>query len=130
MSIQEKAKRLGLEDKMIFTGVRSDVVDLLQAMDIFVFPSLYEGVPVTMIEAQAAGIPCVISDHVPKECIITNGLVTSMKLLDTPYDWAKHIVERLQEKREDHLNEIQSAGYDITMAAKELENFYLAKYGE
>lgn len=128
--VQEKAKSLGLEDKVIFTGVRTDVANLLQAMDIFVFPSLYEGVPVTMIEAQASGLPCVISDKVPKDCIITSGLVTSMSLLDSPYDWAKHIVNRIHIKRSDHFNEIQAAGYDIVTAAKKLENFYLDKYGE
>lgn len=128
--IQEKAKSLGLEGKVIFTGVRSDVADLLQAMDVFVFPSLYEGVPVTMIEAQASGLPCVISDGVPKDCVITSGLVTTMKLSDMPCDWAKHIIGRKDAKRENHLEEIQAAGYDIVTAAKELENFYLTKYGE
>ncbi len=128
--IQEKAKSLGLEEKVIFTGVRNDVADLLQAMDVFVFPSLYEGVPVTMIEAQASGLPCVISDGVPKDCVITSGLVTSMKLSDRPCDWAKHIAAQLNRKRENHLEEIQAAGYDIVTAAKELENFYLKKYGE
>ncbi|MGN0315080.1 MAG: glycosyltransferase family 1 protein [Fusicatenibacter sp.] len=128
--IKEKAKALGLEDKVIFTGVRSDVSDLLQAMDVFVFPSLYEGVPVTMIEAQASGLPCVISDGVPDECVITSGLVTMMKLSDSSCDWAKHIKERLRVKRENHLIEIQAAGYDIITAARTLENFYLAKYGE
>lgn len=128
--IQEKVKALGLEDKVIFTGVRSDVSDLLQAMDVFVFPSLYEGVPVTMIEAQAAGLPCVISDNVPKDCIITSDLVTSMSLLDKPRDWAKHIIEQSQMQRNNHLNEIQAAGYDVVMAARKLEKFYLEKYGE
>lgn len=128
--IQDKVKKLGLEDKVIFTGVCNNVADLLSAMDVFVFPSLYEGVPVTMIEAQASGLPCVISDGVPKECIIISGLVTTMKLTDMPCDWAKHIIERSQTKRENHLNEIQAAGYDIVTAAKELENFYLTKYGE
>lgn len=128
--IQEKAKSLGLEDKVIFTGVRSDVPDLLQAMDIFVFPSLYEGVPVTMIEAQASGLPCVISDSIPRDCIITSDLVTSMSLLDTPCDWAQHIIGRTHMKRNSHFNEIQAAGYDIFTAARKLENFYLKKNGE
>ena len=128
--IQEKARFLGLENKVIFIGVRNDVADLLQAMDVFVFPSLYEGVPVTMIEAQASGLPCIISDGVPGECIITSGLVTSMKLSDTPCDWAKYIVAQSHRKRENHLKEIQAAGYDIVTAAKELEDFYLKKCGE
>lgn len=130
IQIQEKAKSLGVEDKVIFTGICSEVADLLQAMDVFVFPSLYEGVPVTMIEAQASGLPCVISDGVPKDCVITSGLVTSMKLSDMPCDWAKHIVAQSHTKRENHLGEIQAAGYDIVTAAKELENFYLKKCGE
>ena len=128
--IQEKAKSLELEDKVIFTGVRGDVADLLQAMDVFVFPSLYEGTPVTMIEAQASGVPCVISDRVPKDCVITSGLVTSMRLSDTPQDWAQHIVGRKTGKRENHLEEIRTAGYDIVTAARGLENFYLTKYGD
>ncbi len=56
-AIREKVRRLGLAGRVIFTGVRSDVNRLMQAMDVFVFPSLYEGLPVTMIEAQAAGLP-------------------------------------------------------------------------
>ena len=127
--IQEKAKSLGLKEKVIFTGVRSDVPDLLQAMDIFVFPSLYEGVPVTMIEAQASGLPCVISDSIPKDCVITTDLVKVMSLSDSPCDWAKYIIEHSHIKRNNHFDEIQAAGYDIVTAARKLENFYLKKYG-
>ena len=94
MKIEKKVKSLGLVDNVVFMGVRNDVNDIFQAMDIFVFPSLYEGLPVTMIEAQAAGLPCVISDHVPKECIITTGLVTVKKLSDTPKEWAQYILKK------------------------------------
>lgn len=83
-----------------------------------------------MIEAQASGLPCVISDGVPEECIVTSGLVTTMKLLAGPCDWASHIMERSNTNRENHLSEIKMAGYDIIMAARKLENFYLTKYGE
>mgnify|MGYP000453049574 CR=1 FL=1 len=130
MKIEKKVKSLGLVDNVVFMGVRNDVNDIFQAMDIFVFPSLYEGLPVTMIEAQAAGLPCVISDHVPKECIITTGLVTVKKLSDTPKEWAQYILKKLKAKRENHLKEIQQAGYDINIAAHKLEQYYLMKYGE
>ena len=65
-AIEEKARRLGIENSVILTGVRDDVYDLLQAMDVFVFPSLKEGLPVTLIEAQATKLPCLISDTVSR----------------------------------------------------------------
>lgn len=123
--IEQKVLALELDDKVIFTGVRSDVNELMQAMDVFVFPSLYEGLPVTMIEAQAAGLPCVISDRVSQECIVTRGLVTCRKLEEAPAQWAKHILEQAALSRENHLPEIAAAGYDITVAVKHLEAFYL-----
>ena len=126
-NVKDKARAIGIADHVIFTGVRSDVPQLMQAMDIFVFPSLYEGLPVTMVEAQAAGLPCVISDHVPEECIVTKGLVTIKKLTDTPSEWASHILSRATLPRENHINEIRAAGYDIETAAKKLETFYLSK---
>lgn len=124
-AIQQKVNELNLTDSVIFTGVRSDVSRLLQAMDVFVFPSLYEGLPVTMIEAQAAGLPCVISDHVPDECIVTQDLVTIQKLSDSPESWATHIVSRMNIDRKDTREEIKSHGFDIAENAKWLEEFYL-----
>lgn len=57
ITAKEKAESMGIADNVVFTGIRSDVNRLMQAMDVFVFPSLYEGLPVTMIEAQASGMP-------------------------------------------------------------------------
>ena len=116
---------MGIQDQVIFAGVRSDVSRLMQAMDVFVFPSLYEGLPVTMVEAQASGVPCIISDHVSKECIVTRGLVTSKRLDESPEQWAKHILQQSRRSRENHIEEIRTAGYDISTAAKQLESFYL-----
>lgn len=124
-SMREKVYNMGLQDKVIFTGIRSDVNRLMQVMDVFVFPSLYEGLPVTMVEAQASGLPCVISDHVPEECIITKGLVTKKKLDELADEWASHILQQAQRSRENHMEEIKMAGYDIVTEAKQLEEFYL-----
>lgn len=85
---------MGIEEHVRFLGIRSDVADLMQAMDVFVFPSLYEGLPVTMVEAQAAGLPCLISDKVPSECILTNGLVDVLPLSAEPETWAAKILEK------------------------------------
>ncbi|MDO5408950.1 MAG: glycosyltransferase family 1 protein [Lachnospiraceae bacterium] len=133
--IQEKVVTMGIQDNVIFTGIRTDVNELMQAMDVFVFPSLYEGLPVTMVEAQAAGLPCIVSDHVPQECVITNGLVTIQKLEDTPENWAEHILSETEKQwqsrgREAYYNEIKDSGYDITEAAKWLECYYTTHSGE
>ena len=125
--IEAKAQQLGLSDRVIFTGVRADVPDLLQAMDLFVLPSLYEGLPVTLVEAQASGLPCVISDRVSSECMVTRGLVTEMRLSDTPEQWAEHILSRRNAERTDRYEEVSASGYDIVDSAKRLEQFYLKK---
>ena len=106
-----------------FLGVRKDIPDLLQAGDAFVFPSVFEGLPVTMIEAQAAGMPCVMSDRVTDECIVTD-LVKRMPI-DDPKPWADAILSMKDTPRTDRLADIQKSGYDITAAADKLTRFYL-----
>lgn len=126
-SIQDKVKTLGLENNVILTGLRSDVNDLLQAMDIFLFPSLYEGLPVSIIEAQAAGLPCLISDKVPIECKKTD-LVYQLNLEDTVNVWSDKIYELSHITRRDTYEEIKQSGFDIVENAKWLENFYIDLY--
>lgn len=126
--MQVKAHALGIAEHVRFLGVRSDVADLMQAMDVFVFPSLYEGLPVTMVEAQAAGLPCVISDKVPPECILTDGLVDILPLSAEPETWAAKILEKKNFPRTDHRNEIAAHGFDITTEAIKLQEFYINAY--
>ena len=123
--IKEKVNTLRLSDRVIFTGVRSDVERMLQAFDVFVLPSLYEGLPVVMIEAQAAGLPCVMSDRVTDECDIT-GHVTALSLENSAGNWAD-VILGLREAfvRKDVRDRIVSAGYDIVQNARWLENFYI-----
>lgn len=111
------------EGSVRFLGVRKDVPDLLQAADVFAFPSIFEGLPVTMIEAQAAGLPCVKSDTVTDECIVTD-LVRSLPI-DDPKPWAEAILSMKNTPRTDRLGDIQKSGYDITTAAEKLTRFYL-----
>ena len=126
--IQAKAQALGVAERVRFLGVRSDVADLMQAMDVFVFPSLYEGLPVTMVEAQAAGLPCIISDKVPPECILTEGLVDVLPLSAEPEIWAAKILEKKNLPRTDRRAEIAAHGFDITTEAVKLQEFYLKAY--
>lgn len=125
--IADKVDALGLSDRVVFTGVRSDVAALMQAMDVLVFPSKNEGLPVTLVEAQAAGLLCVISDCIPKDAIITKNLVTTLSLQDSPERWAKHVLDRSDEPRLDHFEEVKAAGFDVQETAKWLEEFYLDK---
>lgn len=113
--IEEKVKKLGLGDSVIFTGIRKDIPALLSAMDIFVFPSLYEGMPNTVIEAQATGLPCVIADTITREAGITD-LVHYKSLKASPKEWAEEVLAYCNghnENRELYSEKLKDAGYDI-----------------
>ena len=90
--IKEKVLTLGLKDDVLFLGNRSDVNELLQAMDVFVFPSHYEGLPVTLVEAQAAGLPIVKSTSISEQCSITPN-ITSLPLNSDCTIWAQKILD-------------------------------------
>jgi len=121
--IENKIRAIGLEDKVTITGLRSDVPEILQAMDVFVFPSLYEGLPLTLIEAQSTGIPCLVSENVTPQIKVTDQ-VTFMSLKQSPQDWAKKIVQYEEYKRTDRSEEIVNKGFDVYTSIKELENLY------
>lgn len=127
-TVRDQVAALGIQDHVIFTGVRPDICDLMQAMDIFLFPSLYEGLPVSIIEAQAAGLPCIISDKVPLECKKTD-LVQQLNLTESFGTWADTVIFAAQQnKRRDTAEEIKKAGFDVSENARQLEAFYLDVY--
>ena len=123
--IETKCATLGLYDKVIFTGVRTDIPEMLQAMDIFVLPSLYEGIPVTLIEAQASGLHCLVSDTITKEVKITD-LVEFISLTKSPNVWAGKVLNIINGyKRIDTSKEIEKAGYNVNKNTQWLTQFYL-----
>lgn len=126
LEIEQKVRGLGIENKVIFTGVRSDVNDLMQGMDVFLFPSLYEGLPVTMVEAQASGLKCIISDKVPLECKMTENVLV-VKLEESPQKWAEEVLKYEKYERKNTKEEIVKANFDIKANAKCLQEFYLNK---
>ncbi|MBE5754578.1 MAG: glycosyltransferase family 1 protein [Clostridiales bacterium] len=115
--IKDKISALGLEDKVIFTGVRADIPQILSAMDVFVFPSFYEGMPNTVIEAQATGLPCVIADTITKEADIT-GLVNYLSLNDSAKVWAEKALSIVEKERRDTKADFIKNGYDIESVVK------------
>ena len=120
--LEELAKSIGIRDNVLFTGVRSDIADLTQAMDVFVFPSIEEGLPVTVIEAQAAGLKCFISEAVTREVDLT-GRCEFLPIND-PKLWAEKIMSADLTKVNTS-EQIRASGYDIHSTAKWLEKFYL-----
>lgn len=126
--IKKKVDSLGLSDYVIFTGVRTDIEKILSAVDVFVMTSFNEGLPVSLVEAQASGVRVIVTDTVSKEIELTN-LVERCSLSDSPEKWADKILqyENGYERRNTY-NELKSAGYDIKDTAKKLQEFYLEHY--
>lgn len=114
-----------VDQHVIFCGNRSDVADLMSAMDVFFLPSLYEGVPVTLVEAQAAGLPCLISDHISHE--IDMGNIYRLNLNENANIWAKKLndIGRGNKSRKNVSLQIKEKGFDIVENARWLEEFYL-----
>jgi len=122
--IFSKIKDLKLEDKVQLLGLRDDIPELLQAMDVFLFPSLFEGLPVSLVEAQATGIKCVISDGVPTESILIPENVTVIPLKNSAQQWAEKIAEINNFERKNVATLIKEKGYDIKENAQKLEKKY------
>ncbi|MEG0523164.1 MAG: glycosyltransferase family 1 protein [Erysipelotrichaceae bacterium] len=121
------AKQLGIENKVIFLGFRNDIANLLQAFDYFIMPSLYEGFPVTGVEAQANGLPCIFSNTITKDIKLTDNVVY-YNLEDSAEKWRNDIIDFMKHaKRSDQISSIRKQGYDIDDIAKDLENFYIVK---
>jgi glycosyltransferase involved in cell wall biosynthesis len=124
--IKEEAKRLNIDENIHFLGLRDNIPELLQGFDLFLFPSLYEGLPVTLVEAQASGLKIITSSTVTKEVDIT-GLITYIDLEQPESDWAESVLSNINYNRKDTLNQIREGGYDIFENAKNLQTFYLNK---
>jgi glycosyltransferase involved in cell wall biosynthesis len=124
-AIRQRVQDLNLGDKVIFTGYRLDASGILQAMDVLVLPSLYEGLGIVAVEAQAAGLPVIVSSAVPSEAKVTTSF-EQMSLSTPAPQWAKRILELVEgHVRRCTVEEIADAGYDIRRAVKELEQVYL-----
>lgn len=126
--IQKKVKELNIDKNVKFLGDRSDVPSLLNVMDVFFMPSLYEGLGIVLIEAQANGLPCVASDTIPKEADINAGLINFLSLDIDKSKWRDTI---LNANRNNNIKDPQiaakEAGYDIKEVSMWLQNYYLNK---
>ncbi|CAG5086042.1 Glycogen synthase Starch [bacterial glycogen] synthase [Thermobacillus xylanilyticus] len=127
--IVRRIEAASLESRVRLLGVRGDIARLLAAMDVMVFPSLHEGLPVALIEAQSAGLPCVVSDRVTEEADLKIGLVTRIPL-EAPADrWIRAIKEAAAiadavHVRREAAEQVRRRGYDIGAVAAELADYY------
>ncbi len=121
--IESKVCDLKLQNVVKFLGTRSDVSQILQAADIFLLASFYEGLPVSVIEAQASGLPCLLSDAITKETDITN--LCQFLPINNPNLWVEAISKIDLNERKNTKSEIIEAGYDVVTTAKWLDEFYV-----
>ena len=129
--VEQKAARLGLSDKTIFAGVRADVPQLmLSVMDVFLFPSLFEGLGLVLIEAQAAGLVSVISDVVPQAADIVAPLVERLPLSNSASTWAETILARHQTAiaQSEALSLVMDSQFNLDICLKQLKKIYQSQF--
>lgn len=119
----EYCKKLGIEDKVIMTGNVSNVADYLCAMDVFVFPSLYEGMPLSIIEVQCNGLPCIISDSVPEDVFLTD-LIRPLSLKSSKDIWIREICDALRYDPEKYGEIMGKTGFDESNMLKNIYKIY------
>ena len=121
--IQEKVNKMSISNKVFFMGNKQNVNEYMMAMDVFVFPSIFEGFPIALIEAQTTGLPCYISDSITEEINQTD-LITRISLNDSPKEWAKAIKLSTTMDRVAYFHKINRSKYEITKNIELLMNLY------
>ena len=126
--VKNKVFRLGLKDKVRFMGSRADIPDLLQGMDIFIFPSHFEGLGIAQLEAQASGLKVLNSTGVPRDGVVVPELVDFLSLKQPASEWADKALQVVENKnRKDCSYEIINMGFDININPEWLQNLYLTE---
>ena len=127
--LMDYANQLGIRNRLLYFRARNDVNKLYQAMDAFVFPSVFEGLGIVAIEAQTSGLLTFCSDAVPKEANVTS-VYKKVPLIKSAEEWAKIITDtyNIRAPRKDLSRNVAAAGYDTKFLAKELQEFYLNAY--
>lgn len=125
--LQNKASELGIKDKVLFLGQRTDVSNLMQGMDCFVFTTLSEGLGIVAIEAQAAGLPTNVSDGVPDDVLLSD-LAQKIPLSLDAKQWAELVMKQMEcfPNRADVSAQLREAGYDISSETARVKDYYCA----
>ena len=128
-SIKKQVQKLNLQNDVLFLGNRTDVNDLYQAMDIFIFPSLFEGLGIVAIEAQASGTPIVCSNKLPLEIEISS-IYKKLSLNETAEAWADEAIKLAgdNKSKQNLQQEVINAGFDLSDIVNKLQEFYIKSY--
>lgn len=118
--IKQKVESLGLAEAVIFAGLQKDAAPFYSAMDVFAFPSLWEGLGIVLLEAQYNGLHCVVSDVVPKEVEVSNG-ITRVNLNTSTQEWTKVLLSRVEKRN--HI-ECAKSQFDINETYPQLQTLY------
>ena len=121
-SVKKYAEDKGISDNIIFTGIRSDADKLYSAFDVFILPSLYEGLPVVAMEACASGLPVLLSTEITKECAVTDAV--KFLPIDDAAVWADALLEVKITDRNAVADQMKDGPYNIRNCVKELEEYY------
>ncbi len=124
--MKKKIVEYGLQDRYLLLGMQSNVADYLCAMDIFLLPSIHEGFPFVLVEAQATGLPCLVADNITKDCDLT-GNMTFISNQEQPNVWAKKIQEIDISNRQCGVEQIQRQGYDVNTVAMQIQDYFLGE---
>jgi glycosyltransferase involved in cell wall biosynthesis len=127
--IEEEVVREGIDKEVVFAGVRSDIPRLmLGAMDLFLFPSLFEGLGLVLIEAQAAGLPCLCSDVIPEEAEVVQALIKRLPLSTPPSEWARVALGMISSERgispNDASRMVEASRFNILGCVRAVEEIY------
>lgn len=122
-NVKKQSDMLGVTERIIFTGIVDNVPDYMQAMDLFILPSRFEGLPIVGVEAQACGLPVVFSEPITKEAKIVDNV--EFVSLDDKQKWIETIEKMVLLPKKDNTEIIRAAGYDIEETAKQLREVYL-----
>lgn len=124
----QKIHEKKIEDKVLYLGRREDIRQFYNAMDGFLLPSLYEGLPVVGIEAECCGLPVFFSSEIPRESSPCKDLGTFIDLNLPASDWAKKVIEKINcTKRYDRSSEVAKDGFDSSIEANKLMTYYMEK---
>jgi len=121
--IIDEIKKLKLQDYVYMLGTRNDIANILQCIDVFLFPSLWEGLPITVLEAQAAGLPCIISDTITDEVKLLSNIVC-LPIKNSVDLWATSALNEVDKRYPQGADAVIEGGFDVGETAKWLMDFY------